>query len=87
MKHLDDTPAPRPIGGLGAISIIRVSGKDAFGSPTAWSPKDGSARFSQGYTIKYGIIPEVDEVLVASSAPHSYTGEDSVKFPVTPRAS
>lgn len=83
MKHLEDTIcAPATSVGSGAISIIRVSGKDALEfTDSVISFKDGSARSSQGYTIKYGIIPEVDEVLVSIfRSPHSYTGEDSVEI-------
>ena len=83
MKHLEDTIcAPATSVGSGAISIIRVSGKDALEfTDSVISFKDGSARSSQGYTIKYGIIPGVDEVLVSIfRSPHSYTGEDSVEI-------
>lgn len=83
MKHLEDTIcAPATSVGSGAISIIRVSGKDALEfTDSVISFKDGSARSSQGYTIKYGVIPEVDEVLVSIfRSPHSYTGEDSVEI-------
>lgn len=83
MKHLEDTIcAPATSMGSGAISIIRVSGKDALEfTDSVISFKDGSARSSQGYTIKYGVIPEVDEVLVSIfRSHHSYTGEDSVEI-------
>jgi tRNA modification GTPase len=83
MKHLEDTIcAPATSVGSGAISIIRVSGKDALEfTDSVISFKDGSARSSQGYTIKYGVIPGVDEVLVSIfRSPHSYTGEDSVEI-------
>ena len=83
MFRYDDTIcAPATSVGAGAISIIRISGPDAlritdevvrFGS--------GTALGSKGYTLKFGRIPDVDEVLVSIfRAPHSYTGEDSVEI-------
>ena len=88
MKHLEDTIcAPATSVGSGAISIIRVSGKDALEfTDSVISFKDERTLFSGLYhQIRHN--PEVDEVLVASSAPHSYTGEDSVEISVTPRVS
>lgn len=43
--------------------------------------RSGSASESRGYVLKYGEIPEVDEVVVGIyRAPHSYTGEDSAEI-------
>ncbi|MCR5561038.1 MAG: tRNA uridine-5-carboxymethylaminomethyl(34) synthesis GTPase MnmE [Bacteroidales bacterium] len=83
MKHFEDTicaPAT-PVGG-GAISIIRVSGPDALRlADSIVQFHTGAALSSEGYTLKYGTIPGVDEVLVSIfRAPHSYTGEDSVEI-------
>ena len=94
MKNLysDTIVAPATIPGTGAISIIRVSGPDAFRAADAVvSLKSGSISEKDGYTIHYGevVIPSeaegspelLDEVLVSVfRAPHSYTGEDSVEF-------
>ncbi len=94
MKNLysDTIVAPATIPGTGAISIIRVSGLDAFRAADAVvSLKSGSISEKDGYTIHYGevVIPSeaegspelLDEVLVSVfRAPHSYTGEDSVEI-------
>ena len=94
MKNLysDTIVAPATIPGTGAISIIRVSGPDAFRAADAVvSLKSGSISEKDGYTIHYGevVIPSeaegspelLDEVLVSVfRAPHSYTGEDSVEI-------
>ena len=75
--------------GSGAISIIRVSGKDALEfTDSVISFKDESARSSQWLSIKYGIIPEVDEVLVSIfRSPIPIPERILLKFPVTPRVS
>ena len=94
MKNLysDTIVAPATIPGTGAISIIRVSGPEAFRAADAVvSLKSGSVSEKDGYTIHYGdvVIPSeaegspelLDEVLVSVfRAPHSYTGEDSVEI-------
>ena len=90
--YQDTIVAPATIPGTGAISIIRVSGPDAFRAVDAVvSLKSGSISEKEGYTIHYGIVvipseaegsPELlDEVLVSVfRAHHSYTGEDSVEI-------
>lgn len=74
--------APATTPGTGAISIIRISGPDAFRIVDAVVLlKKGTVSDSKAYTIHYGEIPEVDDVLVSVfRAPHSYTGEDSVEI-------
>jgi tRNA modification GTPase len=74
--------------GQGAISIIRVSGKDALQvCDLVFRPAGGKAMLSSvpAGTIHYGIIHEndeiIDEVLVSVfRAPRSYTGEDLVEI-------
>ncbi len=83
MFRFDDTIcAPATSVGTGAISIIRVSGPGTFGIVDAVVEfSKGSASEASGYSVSYGNIPEVDEVLVSIfRAPHSYTGEDSAEI-------
>ena len=83
MFKFDDTIcAPATSVGTGAISIIRISGPDALKIADAVVRfRTGTAVSSEGYTLKYGSIPGMDEVLVSIfRAPHSYTGEDSVEI-------
>lgn len=74
--------APATVPGTGAISIIRVSGEDALSiADKVVSFKHGTASESAGYTLKYGSVEGIDDVLVSIfRAPHSYTGEDSVEI-------
>jgi len=83
----DTIIAPATIPGTGAISIIRISGPEAFSVVDATVEIKGSKCASfNGFTIHYGIIYKsdgafLDEVLVSVfKAPHSYTGEDSVEI-------
>ena len=67
----------------GAVSIIRVSGDEAFSSVSRLIHKDLSD--AKGYTIQYATVYEdnepVDEVLVSIfRAPKSYTGEDVIEL-------
>ena len=83
MKISSDTIcAPATSVGTGAVSVIRVSGPEAL--PIADKLirfRSGSAAGSKGYTLKFGEIPGVDEVVAGIyRAPHSYTGEDSVEI-------
>ena len=83
MFKFDDTIcAPATSVGTGAISIIRVSGPDALKvADKTVRFRNGYALSSEGYSLKYGTIPDVDEVLVSIfRAPNSYTGEDSVEI-------
>ena len=74
--------APASIPGSGAISIIRMSGSDALKiADSLVTFKKGTALSAKSYTIKYGKIEGVDEMLVSVyRAPHSYTGEDCVEI-------
>lgn len=83
----DTIIAPATIPGTGAISIIRISGPEAFSVVDATVQiKGGKCSLFKGFTIHYGIIYKsdgafLDEVLVSVfKAPHSYTGEDSVEI-------
>ncbi len=83
----DTIIAPATIPGTGAISIIRISGPEAFSIVDATVQiKGGKCSLFKGFTIHYGLIygsdgAFLDEVLVSIfRAPHSYTGEDSVEI-------
>ena len=84
MKNLigDTIVAPATVPGTGAISIVRISGPDCFHLADAVVQlKHGSISDCAGYTIHYGEVPGLDDVLVSVfRAPHSYTGEDSVEI-------
>lgn len=83
MKHFEDTIcAPATSVGTGAISVIRISGPEALKmADSIIEFRSGAALSSEGYTLKYGSIPGVDDVLVSIfRAPHSYSGEDSVEI-------
>jgi tRNA modification GTPase len=70
--------------GLGAISVIRLSGPEAIAvSKKIFHPRDKDLDISQvaSHTIHFGTVGDatglLDEVLVSIfRAPHSYTGED-----------
>lgn len=81
-EYEDTICAPATSVGTGAISIIRVSGKDALAvCDKIVKFRSGSASSSAGYAVKFGEVPDVDEVLVTVfRAPHSYTGEDGVEI-------
>ena len=82
MFTLNDTiVAPATLPGTGAISIVRISGPDCFRIVDAVVQlKKGTVSESEAYTIHFGEVPELDDVLVSVfRAPHSYTGEDSVE--------
>lgn len=69
--------------GEGAISIIRLSGDEAFSIVQGLTKKDIASIL--GYTMQFGTIYEeeepVDEVLISVfHAPNSYTGEDMVEI-------
>ena len=78
----DTIVAPATVPGTGAISILRVSGPDCFRFADAVIQlKHGNISECAGYTIRFGDVPGVDDVLVSVfRAPHSYTGEDSVEI-------
>jgi len=72
--------------GVGAISIIRISGKNSFEAIDAIFSGKIKIDEAKSHTIHYGkIIDEnknlIDDVLVSVfRKPHSYTGEDSVEI-------
>ena len=82
-SFLNDTiVAPATVPGTGAISILRISGPEAFRLVDAVVQlKQGTVSESDAYTIHFGSVSGLDEVLVSVfRAPHSYTGEDSVEI-------
>ncbi len=84
--YQDTIVAPATIPGTGAISIVRISGPEAFSIADAVVKlKSGTISEASAYTIHFGFVYEqealLDEVLVSVfRAPHSYTGEDSVEI-------
>lgn len=74
--------------GSGAISVIRVSGKDAVEAVSRiFLPRRGvSLKEMKGYSICFGSIQKeeggtLDDAIVSVfRAPHSYTGEDMVEI-------
>ena len=74
--------APATSAGSGAISVVRVSGPDALAvADRVVRFREGSCSASAGYTLKFGTVDGLDDVLVSIfRAPHSYTGEDSVEI-------
>ena len=76
--------APATIPGTGAISIIRVSGKEALAiADKVIDTKGVPIAETEGYRLRYGTVFEadgsvLDNVIVSVfRAPHSYTGENS----------
>ena len=72
--------------GTGGISVIRVSGSDAFAvcDRVFQNPKGKTLTAAKSHTILYGhIVSEgktIDEVLVSvMRAPHTFTGEDTAE--------
>lgn len=92
MSKYDTIYAVATASGTGAISIIRVSGKESFKAVLHIFRKNGKLldiNTIEPYKAYYGEIfdpfpddaPMVDEVLVTFfKSPHSYTGEDSVEI-------
>ena len=80
--YQDTIVAPATTPGTGAISIIRISGPEAFRiTDSVVRLASGTVSEAAGYTIHYGEVPGLDDVLVSVfRAPHSYTGEDSVEI-------
>lgn len=79
--------APATIPGTGAISIIRVSGKESLTiADKIIHLSGGSLAETEGYRLRYGTIfatdgSVLDNVIVSVfRAPHSYTGENSVEI-------
>ena len=84
MKNLysDTIVAPATTPGTGAISIVRLSGPDCFRIvDSVVQLKHGNVSGAEAYTIHYGEVQDLDQVLVSVfRGPHSYTGEDSVEI-------
>lgn len=79
--------APATIPGTGAISIIRVSGKESLAiADKVIDTKGVPIAETEGYRLRYGMVFEadgsvLDNVIVSVfRAPHSYTGENSVEI-------
>lgn len=79
--------APATIPGTGAISIIRVCGKEALAiADKVIDTKGVPIAETEGYRLRYGTVFEadgnvLDNVIVSVfRAPHSYTGENSVEI-------
>lgn len=79
--------APATIPGTGAISIIRISGKEALAiADKVIDTKGVPIAETEGYRLRYGTVFEadgsvLDNVIVSVfRAPHSYTGENSVEI-------
>ncbi|QQS36152.1 MAG: tRNA uridine-5-carboxymethylaminomethyl(34) synthesis GTPase MnmE [Ignavibacteriales bacterium] len=72
--------------GIGAISVIRVSGKDCVAEVDKIF--DGKAKLinADSHTVHYGKIIDIESRIIDDClvtvfvAPHSYTGEDSVEI-------
>ena len=83
MEHFFDTIcAPATAAGSGAVSLIRISGPDALAVvDRVVRFRSGTAAEAPGYSLKYGEIEGLDEVLVSLfRGPHSYTGEDAAEI-------
>lgn len=79
--------APATIPGTGAISIIRVSGKESLAiADKVIETKGVPIAETEGYRLRYGTVFEadgsiLDNVIVSVfRAPHSFTGENSVEI-------
>lgn len=79
--------APATIPGTGAISIIRISGKESLAiADKVIDTKGVPIAETEGYRLRYGTVFEadgsiLDNVIVSVfRAPHSYTGENSVEI-------
>ena len=78
MLHADDIIFAPATGNGGAISVVRISGKGCLELLDGIIRlRRGSVSSSPGYSLKFGEIEDLDQVLVSIfRAPNSYTGED-----------
>lgn len=78
----DTICAPATASNGGAIAVIRISGPQSLQAVDSIAVlRSGKAVDAPGYSLRFGEIPGVDEVLVSIfRAPHSYTGEDSAEL-------
>ena len=70
--------------GMGAISVLRISGSKAFNVVNALFPSKNVHSFSS-HTVHYGLLKDnetiLDEVVLSVfKGPHSYTGEDVIEI-------
>lgn len=73
---------------VGGISVIRISGEDAFkvADRVFFAKNEKSLSLKKGYTASFGQIKKADGtvlddvVALVFKAPHSYTGENVVEF-------
>ena len=74
--------APATSVGSGAVSIVRISGPDTIAViDRVVRFRSGTAAEAPGYSLKFGEVEGLDEVLVSLyRAPHSYTGEDAAEI-------
>ena len=74
--------APATSVGSGAIAVVRLSGPDTMAVvDRVVRFRSGTAAEAPGYSLKFGTIEGLDEVLVSFfRAPHSYTGEDAAEI-------
>ncbi len=74
--------APATSVGSGAISVVRLSGPDTMAVvDRVVRFRSGTASQAPGYSLKFGTVEGLDEVLVSLfRAPHSYTGEDAAEI-------
>jgi tRNA modification GTPase len=74
--------APATSVGTGAISVVRLSGPDTMAVvDRVVRFRSGTAAQAPGYSLKFGTVEGLDEVLVSLfRAPHSYTGEDAAEI-------
>ncbi len=80
------TAIATPIG-IGGISVIRISGQNAFQIANSVFKSNVNILYAASHTIHYGVIKDVDgitnidTVLVSLfRAPNSYTGEDVIEI-------
>ena len=83
----DTIVAPATVPGTGAVTMIRVSGRDALGIVgKVVSCPGGQVESAPANTVRYGLVRSedgqvLDEVMVSVfRAPRSYTGEDSAEI-------
>jgi tRNA modification GTPase len=71
--------------GIGAISVIRISGRESINVVSKIFSKKNEILKAKSHTIHYGNIVKNDEVIdnvlvLLFREPHSYTGEDSIEI-------
>src|SRR5690554_6448281 len=83
MKNPDTICAIASPRGVGAISIIRISGPESFQSANKLERKEGRSitkRETKLTNIYRGDELVANSVIIYSPSPNSYTGEDSVEI-------